>query len=126
MAAISGKDGRILVAGTGVAHCTKWSFNPKSNNPAWASCDTNGFKTRVGGVKDGSGSMEGKFDTAHPFYDAMDVGTEITALLYINATMFYSIPAIIDDYSIEVDMNEGEVVGWSANFSTRGAWTEPS
>lgn len=126
MAGQSGKDGKVLAGATQLAEITKWTFNPKSNNPAWASSDSAGYKKRVAGVKDGGGSIEGKFDSSSKFYTLVAEGDEVTLKLYLDATRYYSVPAIIDDYSLTVDMDTGDVVGWSANFSTNGAWTEPA
>jgi hypothetical protein len=125
MAGISGKDGSVLVASTPVAEITKWTFNAKSNNPAWASSDSAGYKKRVAGVKDGSGSIEMKYDPSNSFLAQADVGTSATLKLYINATKFFSVPAIFDSYDFEVDLDDGDVVGVSADFSANGAWTNP-
>ena len=52
-------------------------------------------------------------------------GTSATLKLYLNATIYFTVPAIIDDVSYEVDINDGDVVGGSANFSCNGARTNP-
>lgn len=121
--AVSG--GGVKVGATTIAEVKNWSFNPKSNNPAYSSNKTGGYKERVAGVKDGSGSLEGVWDPADMFIAVIDVGTEVTLDLFITATQKFVVPAIIDDYDFTVDMDEGEIVGWTANFSTNGAWTNP-
>jgi hypothetical protein len=125
MTGISGKNGKVQIVSSDVAECTGWTFNPTSNNPSWGSCDGGGYKQRVAGVKDGSGSIEGKFNPDDPIYDHLEEGTSVVLKLYINATAYYRVPAIIDSFSLEVDMDDGDVVGWSADFSTNGAWTKP-
>ncbi|MHB1033232.1 MAG: hypothetical protein ACYC35_23905 [Pirellulales bacterium] len=124
MATISGKDGKVTSGASDVADITRWTFTKKSNNPAYASSSTAGFKKRLGGIREGSGSIEGKFqNNAAP---ALAEGDAVTLKLYLDATHFYTVPAVIDAVSVEVDINAGQIVGWSAEFSTNGAWTEPS
>lgn len=123
---ISGKDGDVKIGATSICEIRKWSFNPKSNNPSYASNKTSGYKRRVPGVKDGSGSLEGAWDPASPAVSVIEVGTEVTLLLYINATQNYSVPSVIDSFKLDVDVDEGEIVSWTADFSTNGAWTNPS
>jgi hypothetical protein len=111
--AISGKSGSA-----NGANVTSWSFNPTSNNPAFATESTGGYKDRVAGIQDGSGSIEGKWDGSADF----TVGAEVTMTLS-DGTNSYSVPAIIDSYSVEVNATDGEPVSWSADFSINGAWT---
>lgn len=125
-AGISGKDGDVKIGTTSICEIRKWSFNPKSNNPAYASNKTGGYKKRVAGVKDGTGSMEGAWDPATPATAVINPGTSATLKLYINATQFYSVPSIIDSFKLDVDVDSGEIVGWSADFGSDGAWTDPT
>jgi hypothetical protein len=126
---ISGKGGDCTV-GTGtpvqVAELTKWGFNPKCATSAWASNRSGGYKRRVAGNKDGSGSIEGKWDPAVPITDMLEEGTEVTLNLVITGTQKYLVPAIIEGIKLDVDLDSGDVVGWSADFSTNGSWTKPT
>lgn len=122
---ISGKDGDVKISGTAICEIMKWSFNPKCNVPAYASNKTSGYKRRVAGVKDGSGSMEGAWDPATPAITVIDPGTGATLRLYINATQYYDVPAVIESFKLDVDVDTGEIVKWSADFGTNGAWTNP-
>lgn len=121
----SGKDGTVKIGSTDIAEIRGWSFNPKSNNPKYASNKTGGYKRTVAGVKEGSGTMSGAYDTAIPFMGVIEVGTDATLKLYVNATWFFSVPAVIDDYKINVDVDNGEIVSWEGTFSANGAWTNP-
>lgn len=122
----SGKDGTVKIGSTDVAEIRNWKFNPKSNNPKYASNKTSGYKRTVAGVKEGSGSMSGAWDHAIDFLSVVDVGTSATLKLYTDATHFFSVPSVIDDCSINVDVDNGEIVSWDSNFSTNGAWTNPA
>lgn len=126
--AISGKGGDIRLGTTSpVQFCevTKWSFNPKSNNNSYASNCSGGFKRRVAGTKEGSGTVDGKWDPTAPPTDALDVGDSITLNLHYNATQKWIVPAVVDSMRIDVDMDSGDIVGWSIDFSSDGAWTKP-
>ena len=116
----------LKVSGTGLYEVLKWTFNPKAKNPAYASNKTGGYMYRVAGIKDGSGSCEGKYVPSQPIMATVDVGTAVTLDAYLTATVFYAIPAIVDSLKIDVDLNTGEFVSWTMDFSTVGAWTNPA
>jgi hypothetical protein len=131
--AISGKSGNCLtlpIGGTGtgteIAELTKWSFNPKCNNPAWASNRTAGFKRRRAGIRDGSGSIEGKWDPGDPITDHLEDGTEVQLNLVTTGAQQFTVPAIIDGLKLDVDLDSGDIIGWSADWSLNGAWTKPT
>lgn len=127
MSAISGKDGTVKIGAVEIAEITAWSFNPTSNNPSFASSSVPGYKRRVAGVKDGSGNFDFKLQDATELAK-FAVGTEVTLVLDVDgsATATYTVPSFIDSVTVETDMDDGEVVGGSCDFSTNGAWTEPS
>lgn len=122
----SGKDGTVKIGSTDVAEIRNWKFNPKSNNPKYASNKTSGYKRTVAGVKEGSGSMSGAWDHAIDFLSVVDVGTSADLKLYTDTTHFFLVPSVIDDCSINVDVDNGEIVSWDSNFSANGAWTNPA
>lgn len=126
MSAISGKNGKVLAGAVTLAEITGWTFNPTSNNPSWSSSGTSGHKTRVAGVKDGSGSFDFKYDDADELWDTLEEGDTVTLNLYLNASKYFVVPAIIDGISYEVDINDGEMVGGSADFSKTAAHTNPT
>ncbi len=126
MAAQSGKNGNVVSGSDDIAHVTNWTWNPSSNNPDWASSDTSGYKKRVAGIKDGTGTVDFKYDFTDRIHSTLDVGSEVTLKLYLNATDYFSVPAIVDDISYEVNINEGDVVGGTLTFSQNGEWTNPS
>lgn len=126
MSTFSGKDGKVLIGGTALADITRWSLRTSAQNSAYASSSTGGYKKRVPGVKDASGSIAFKLNTADPITGDFDEGSAVTLLLYLDGTRFYSVPAVIDALKLEVDIDSGQVVGGVAEFSANGAWTKPS
>lgn len=122
MAGISGKNGKIMIGANTVGEITGWRYTETSNNPAWSSSGTSGHKTRVAGVGDGSGSADFKYDPSDtPESEGIVKGALLTLLLYINATVYHSVPAIVDSISYEVDVDEGETVSGTFDFSDTAA-----
>jgi hypothetical protein len=126
MSVISGKDGKILIGATTLADITGWTLRTVSHNSAYASSSTGGHRKRVAGVKDAAGSIAFKLNTADPLTDDFVEGSAVTLLLHLDATRYYSVPAVIDALRLEVDIDRGDVIGGTAEFSANGAWTKPS
>jgi len=126
MATISGKNGKVMIGATALAEITDWTFHASSINHAYASSSTGGFRRRVAGVKDGSGSIGFKLDPDDPLTDDFDEGSAVTLLLYLDATHYYSVPAVIDSIQLAVDISTGDVLAGTAMFSANGSWTKPT
>jgi hypothetical protein len=126
MATISGKDGRVKIGATTLAEITKWTLTTTSSNPAYASSATQGWKTRRGGVRDAKGEIRFKLDFSDPITDDFNEGDSVTLLLYLDATRFYTVPAIIDSLAWEVDVNSGDVIGGTAEYGVTGPITKPT
>jgi hypothetical protein len=114
----------VLIGSAAVAEVTKWMFDKLSVSSRYASSSTGGFKRSLSGVKSGSGAIQFKFDLSagSPIVE----GSAVTLLLYLDATHFYTVPALIKTFKVEVNIDSGEVIGGVADFDTDGAWTEPS
>jgi hypothetical protein len=126
MSTLSGKDGRVKIGSTTLADITAWSLRTSSHNSAYASSSTAGHRKRVAGVKDAAGRIAFKLNTDDPLTNDFDVGSAVTLLLHLDATRFYSVPAVIDALRLEVDIDTGDVIGGVAEFSANGAWTKPA
>ncbi len=120
---ISGKNGSVKI-GDAVAEITRWSFAKQAVSSRYASNSSGGFKRTLAGAKSGSGQIEFKFDVdaASPLVE----GASVTLLLYLDATRFYSVPAVLTQVQIDVNIDKGDVVSGAARFETDGAWTEPT
>ncbi len=120
----SGKNGLVKVGSTAVAEVTQWTFTKEAASSRYASSSTGGFKRSLPGVRSGNGQIEFKFDMAAA--SLLVEGASVTLLLYLDATHYYTVPAIITQFKVDVNIDTGEVIGGSANFDTDGAWTEPT
>lgn len=123
MAVITGTDAKVVIGGSNIVDCQGWSWERTVTENAYASCSTSGFKKRLPGVKDHSGSINGLFDPESPPDDYFDEGDLVTLLLYVNSSAFYSVPAMIITLSVEANNDEGELIPWSADFGGNGAWS---
>lgn len=126
MALISGKDGKVKVATTEVAQVTKWTFEESAEVDKFAHSDSAGYKDGVAGSKDVKGSIEAKFADAgtSPF----DVGDRISLELLTDGELTpkgsLTGDAIIASMSVEVDIDTGNAIGFSASYEGVGAWTK--
>lgn len=122
---ISGVGGDCIIGSTPVHEIKKWSFKPKSENKDYASNYTGGYKKRVLSVKDATGTLDFVWDPWNPITAVLDVGTAVILKLQTVATQFYLVPAIVDDLSLDVDIETGAVESGTISFSLNGAWTNP-
>jgi hypothetical protein len=126
MATLSGKAGKVMIGVAELAEITRWTLTTVSNNPAYASSGTAGYKRRVAGVKDASGMISFKLDPADAITADLNEGDSVTLLLYLDGSHFYSVPALVDSLQLEVDIDSGDIVGGTAEFSANGAWSKPT
>lgn len=124
MSVESGKDGKILISAAPIADITAWEFDKEVHTTRYGSSSTAGFKKSVPGVRQGQGTIEFKWNAsaASPILE----GTEVTLLLHLNATEMFTVPAVIKNFRVKVDIDNGEVTAGTATFETNGAWTEPT
>ena len=110
MAVIAGKFGKIMIGAVEVAQVMDWDADLKTNLPAWASSSTAQHKTRIAGVSDATGSCTVKLDDVTTQWSVLAQGTVVTLLLYLNAALFITMPAIVESFAVSVNINEGDAV----------------
>ena len=115
MAVISGKDGYATFSGTSISDVTSWSLSLESNNPAYATKETLGYKKRVAGVKDATASIEGVSGDKPPM-----PGTLGTCVLYLDATQTYTFDAVVESATTEANIEDGEIVKWTIEMAIQG------
>ena len=124
---ISGINGDVLIEEDQLQEVRKWSFKPTQNNPSYGSNRTGGYKKRVPGIKDATGSIGIAYIPGNPVYGVsagqIREGSQPELALYIDDYHYIDAPAIIDSMSFEVDLDEGSIVTCDAEFSANGLWT---
>lgn len=124
MARESGKDGTVKISSTAVALVTKWVADFVAFVYESANNESGGFKVATAGVKSVSGTISGEWNSSAAL--TITAGTAATLLLYLNATEFFSVPAVVKKLHVEVDINDGAVTLYESEFVGNGAWAEPS
>lgn len=120
---LSGRIGDVEDAGTDVVDVLGWTFTEVCSTSRRATSDSATFKRTFAGTRSASGEVRVLFDQtvgAQPFVS----GQSVTFKLQVDAADFISVPAIIASRSIEVDIDEGEVVSEVYSYESNGAWTE--
>lgn len=119
MPAFSGKDGSVMIGQQEIADVTKWSAEHKVATGRFGSSTSGGWKQSVPGVQEITGDFEAKLQETgnYPTVGVSATMTLDTGQLTLNGS------AIITSVSLEVDMDNGEPVGFKASFESNGAWT---
>jgi len=121
MAVISGKEGTLELNDAEETPVTNIRVSITSANDAYAANDTAGWKKRVAGTKDSTGSFSMKDKPS------VEEGDKRTLKVYTNQDVWTQ-PIIIDSIDPEIDINDGTTTGFEVSFSGDGAgsWTTGS
>jgi len=124
---ITGRNGEFVFDGARVARVKKWTLNPKlATSSEWGDSDTEGYTARAAGRRDATFDAEGVYDVDTPQYNAFVPGDCAIAILWMSTTLYYYFPsALCLDFSITVDMDTEEVVGWTSNWGADGIYYPP-
>ena len=125
---LTGRTGKFFVGGSTVARTTKWDVNPTLAGKAeWGDSDSNGYTNRAPGRKDATFNAEGKYDETAEAFDIFMPEDIVESKLYLKSGgPFWDFPrALCDDFSMDVDIDTEEVLGWSASFGADGTFTKP-
>lgn len=126
--ALTGRNGKFVVESTLVARLTQWQVSPKlASSSEWGDSDTAGYTARMAGRKDSTFNAEGKYDTVAEQYDIFFIGDKAQAELWMDATsLFWGFPcALCSDFSMTINVDSEEVVGWSSSWGADGIFYYP-
>jgi hypothetical protein len=126
MSLLTGDNGKVLIGAQAVADVTRWLLRTFAETASYASSATAGFRKTHQGNRQGRGHIEFRLDSANPITGDFEEGSAVTLLLHLDATRFYSVPAVIESLEMNVDIDGGDLVGGKAEFVTNGAWIKPS
>lgn len=100
-----------------------WTFNPTTTVHKRSHNQSGGFKAAVSGARDSSGSIMVSIDGSGnlPFHD----NDEVTLQLHVDGTgqNYFEVPAIIESTPVELDIDDGQIVGGTFTFQGNGPWT---
>ncbi len=130
---LTGRNGEFyVVVPTGdaikrVARITQWSVNPTvATSTEWGDSDGAGYTNRQPGRLDCTFTAEGKYDTTAEVWDLFQIGDRATAVLWMDDTRYWDFPcAICTEFSMTVDIDTEEVIGWTSSWGADGIFYEP-
>ena len=125
---LSGRNGNFRVGGTQVARGTSWDLTRSlAGGSEWGDSDSAGFTNRSAGRKDATFNSGGKYDSNSEVWDIFDVEDIAAALLYLDAaTTFWNFPrALCNNFTMNVNIDTEEVIGWTAGFGSDGEFFYP-
>lgn len=125
---LTGRNGKFSVDDQLVARITEWSVNPTlATSSEWGDSDSGGFTCRAAGRRDATFDAEGKYDTGTEVWDLFEEGDVAQCTLWLNATsLYYDFPrALCNDFSLTVDVDSEEVIGWESSWGADGQYTRP-
>lgn len=126
MSVITGKNGDVRIGATQLAEITSWTFTAEINILEYASNKTAGVKRKLSGSKMASGALEGVYDPQIPIHTQIQEGSEVTLDLFYTASHKIVVPVVIENLEQEVNIDDGEIVTFSADFGATGTWTYPA
>jgi len=127
----SGRDGGVKVGGKWVARITSWNLTTNVQTSEWGDSDSEGYTNRLAGRKDATFTTEGKFDSSsNPVYNLFAAGDVAEVILYVSTEgkgeLNWRFPrALCTEFSLNVNVDTGEVVGWTANWGADGKYYRP-
>jgi hypothetical protein len=126
MALMVGDDGAVFRGSIEVADITSWTFETSIGGFSYASSSTDGCARRIVGRRSGRGQICFRVESDSPAWDLLYEGCQTLLQLKLDATRYFSVPAVIETLKLEVDTSGGKPIVGEATFVTHGAWTEPS
>lgn len=126
---LTGRSGKFYVGSTLIARATQWSVNPKlASSSEWGDSDSGGYTNRAPGRRDATFTAEGKYDTEAEVYDYFQPGDyAIPAMLYMShPSTYWLFPrALCSEFSLVVNIDTEEVVGWTSSWGADGIFYRP-
>lgn len=127
---LTGRIGKAAVGTKLVARCKKWDVNPKlAGGAEWGDSDSQGYTCRAPGRRDATFNMEGVYDTLTEVFDIFqpeDIATVTLWLDPITNMVYYDFPrALCNDFSLSVDIDTEEIIGWQSSWGADGKFYYP-
>lgn len=126
--ALTGRNGKFVVGTSLVARTKNWSVNPTMDSSSeWGDSDGGGYTLRAAGRRGATFDTEGVYDTADEVFDLFAPGDIAIAVLWLNnSSLYWDFPrALCSDFSLTVDIDTEEVIGWSSSWGNDGVFYYP-
>jgi len=126
--ALTGRTGKFVVGADLVARTTSWAVNPTlAGSSEWGDSDSAGYTNRASGRMDCTFTAEGKYDTGDEVFDLFQPGDILIATLWLDDdSLYWDFPrALNTDFSLTVDIDTEEVIGWTSAWGADGVFHHP-
>ena len=123
--AIAGYGGGVYLDSTKVAEIANWSLDMSADDIDVTSFDSEGWRERIQGIKEWSGSFEGNFepdDTTGQaaLINAWLTGQKVTLELQVNSTVKFSGNALV---TLNIETPVDDKASFSCDFQGTGPLT---
>ena len=124
--AVTGRGGTVSYGGSTIARITQWTVNETMDSSSeWGDSDSNGYTVRAAGRRGATVDTEGKYDTgAADASDLFSPGDIATVVCGSDGAIDYTFTrALCSDFSMTVNIDTEEVIGWTASFGNDGVYS---
>lgn len=120
MAVLSGKNGTLYLDGAESTPVSNWTIDISGNLKAYAANDTHGWKRRVSGVNDATGTFLVRADDECNC--PVTQGESYVAQLHVDDTLlnYYNLRIRIESIGVEDDIDDGEILNYTINWGGDG------
>ena len=125
---LTGRNGKVQVASSTVSCVTSWDVNPTMDSSSeWGDSCSAGYTARAAGRRGATATVEGKLKTTDEVYDLFTPGDIAILTLWLDATsLYWDFPrALCSDFSLTVDVDTEEVIGWTSDWGNDGIFHRP-
>lgn len=127
---LTGRNGKHVVADSLVARCKEWSVSQAlASSSEWGDSDSGGYTNRASGRRDCTFESEGVYDSTDEIFDLFAPGDILESTLWLSgsvAGLYWHFPrALCDDFSLTVDIDTEEVIGWESSWGADGIFYRP-
>lgn len=130
----SAKDATLKISSSDVWEILKITWKETAVVTRYGSNQSQGFGKSISGRRDGDLTIEGKFDTGavSPLLYTDEnsntslSGASVTVQNYFDGTHYWNIPAVVEDFEVEEDIDTGAPISFKATLKNNGKWTEPT
>jgi hypothetical protein len=134
--AFSGKLGSVKSTSTDVGEIRRWTLSAQAGSQSFGSSDTAltsggiSYKRTIGGTTEAGGTFDGLLNNTGSNTDwatyYVPGQTIATLKLFVDATHFFSMAAVITSASVNCDIDTGAPVSVTCGFKANGVITAPT
>ena len=124
--ATTGLNGNVLCGSTRLARITNWTITASTGETTFADSDSSGYTQRAPTRREATGSVDFKYDNSFEMWERVREGECCALTLFVDLTHYWYIPvALIQNLTINVNIEDLEVIDGSFDFASSGIYYAP-